>query len=229
MVRRVPNRNKHNQGLTLLESLVAIVVIAVSMAATAPLIVLAVGTRVQNQRSDQAMQLAQAEIDRLRLIVERGDRDSIGAVNALVPAAPNTVVSVPDFEVGVPAPESVSTVLYTSDYNYANPVDVDNDGVTDFAVQLFRNTTSTTTTGVALDFGVRVYRATAIENYTAAQLATDSANLGLTAGEGNSGRAPLAVVYTTAFKSNAESSLCDYYDYINSTTGTSTTAPAGTC
>lgn len=64
------------QGFSLLEALISIAVIAVVISSFTPPIFLAVGTRVQNRRAEQAMQLAQAEVDRVRRLVERGQYDN---------------------------------------------------------------------------------------------------------------------------------------------------------
>ena len=59
-------------GLTLLECLVAIAVIALTGAMIGPPLVMAAATRVQNRRAEQALQLAQGEVDRIRAMVIRG-------------------------------------------------------------------------------------------------------------------------------------------------------------
>ncbi len=61
------------QGFTIIESLMAIIVVTILLVGITPPIFLVVGTRVQNQRAEQAMQLAQLEIDRVRVLMERGD------------------------------------------------------------------------------------------------------------------------------------------------------------
>ncbi|MBT9315564.1 type II secretion system protein [Leptothoe spongobia] len=229
MMRRVPKAD--NQGLTLVECLVAITVIGVSVAMISPVVLLAVGTRVQSQRTEQALQLAQSEIDKLRLVIERGDSSNIAAVNALLPATPAGINSVADFEASVPPPEDIELTAanrYQTDLNFAKPVDIDSDGTTDFAIQLFRNSTTTTTSGVALDFGVRVYTANALDK-PAADLGTEAARVqGRGLSTGSAATNPLAVLYTTVIKSDTATSLCDYYNYIESTTGQTASAP-GAC
>ncbi|NEQ51998.1 MAG: type II secretion system protein [Leptolyngbya sp. SIO3F4] len=229
MVRRFPKVD--NQGLTLLECLVAISVIGISVAMISPVVLLAVGNRVQSQRTEQALQLAQSEIDKLRLIIERGDRTNIAAINALLPAAPAGVNSVGDFEASVPPPEEIELTAanrYQTDLNFARSVDIDSDGTTDFAVQLFRNSTTTTTSGVALDFGVRVYTPAALDK-PASDLGTRVARVqGRGLSSGSSATNPLAVIYTTVIKSDTDTSLCDYYEYIESTTGQTASSP-GAC
>ncbi len=66
------NSKTKAQGFTLVESLMGIVVISVVAVVITPPIVISTATRVQNRRAEQAMQLAQAEVDRTRVFVEQG-------------------------------------------------------------------------------------------------------------------------------------------------------------
>jgi prepilin-type N-terminal cleavage/methylation domain-containing protein len=59
-------------GFTLIESLVAIIVISVTVVAISPPIFWAAATRVQNRRAEQALSIAQGAIDEVRGKVERG-------------------------------------------------------------------------------------------------------------------------------------------------------------
>jgi len=59
-------------GFTLIESLVAIIIISITVVAISPPIFWATGTRVQNRRAEQALSIAQGTIDRVRAKVERG-------------------------------------------------------------------------------------------------------------------------------------------------------------
>jgi prepilin-type N-terminal cleavage/methylation domain-containing protein len=209
-------------GLTLLECLVAIAVIAASISVITPAVVLAVATRVQNQRADQAFQLAQAEVDRIKLIVERG-----GSYTLNIPTAPANISTAAQFPAGVNAPEILNATTFSTTYNAARPVDVNDDGVDDFGVQIFRTVGSTVgTRPVAFDLGVRVYRADVIDNKPATALTTTQAALTFTSGEGQSGSRPLAVIYTNIVKSDADRSLCDYNTYLNSTGGRTDSSPS---
>jgi prepilin-type N-terminal cleavage/methylation domain-containing protein len=59
-------------GFTLIESLVAIIVISVTVVAISPPIFWAAATRVQNRRAEQALSIAQSSIDQVRGKIERG-------------------------------------------------------------------------------------------------------------------------------------------------------------
>lgn len=212
-----------NDGLTLIESLVAIAVIGISVAVMSPIVILSVATRVQSQRAEQAFQIAQAEIDRIKLIVERGGNYTLN-----IAPTPNTVVSIADFNTGprgpVPAPQTIAA-NYSTTSDSARGIDIDNDGNLDYAVQIFK--TAGITVGakpVAFDMGVRVYRADVIN--PANTLEIEQASLSLTNGEGQSGTRPLATIYTSIIKSDTERSLCDYHDFLNSVNGTTASTPS---
>ena len=59
-------------GFTLIESLVAIIIVSVTVVAISPPIFWATGTRIQNRRAEQALTIAQGTIDQVRARVERG-------------------------------------------------------------------------------------------------------------------------------------------------------------
>lgn len=76
---RQPTSNSHpdtDQGLTLIECLVALVVIALTVGSVTPALVISVATRVQSQKAEQAIEVAQAEIDAVRITLERGNYDA---------------------------------------------------------------------------------------------------------------------------------------------------------
>ncbi len=61
-----PSRPNSQSGFTIMESLLAIIVVAILLTAVAPLIVFSVGTRVQARRVDRATQGARSYIDAVR-------------------------------------------------------------------------------------------------------------------------------------------------------------------
>ncbi|MEM9504465.1 MAG: type II secretion system protein, partial [Cyanobacteria bacterium P01_E01_bin.43] len=61
------------EGLTLIECIMAIVVIGLTGAAVAPMMLVSVATRVQSQKTEQALELAQSEIDSVRVLFEQGE------------------------------------------------------------------------------------------------------------------------------------------------------------
>ena len=221
------SKGRHQQGLTLIECLVAIIVIAATVAVITPAVVLAVATRVQNQRAEQAFQVAQAEVDSIKLLLERGGGDTLN-----VPLTPSAVTRAAQFQANVPAPENIAAIgaaspAYSTTFNSSKPVDLDGDGSADFAVQMFRTAGSTTgTTPVAFDLGVRVYRADVVQNKAQSELLTEQAALTLTSDEGESALRPIAVIYTSLARADAQRSLCDYNNYINDATGATASSPS---
>ena len=103
---------RSDQGLTLIEGLVAIVVVAITLVSITPPIFWATGTRVQNRRAEQALQLAQGEIDRVRTLMDqrKDDGQSIpeGERQAILDLLPPIPVSATNFRgtgaTSVPAP-----------------------------------------------------------------------------------------------------------------------------
>lgn len=238
--RGVRSARANESGLTLLEALVAIIVIGITASAITPAFVLAVATRVQSQRVEQAMQLAQSEVDKARLIMELGtipdidDTEDPETRQSYLPLNVDDVDSLR--EVGAPAKflkldhENCEGDDPTKkpDPTEACAVDVDGDDRADFAVQVYRINPTLTADGsdiVAFDLGVRVYAfeatrdpdATGENDVTVDELLTVRASAGLTSntddGEvrANYRYAPLAIVYTAMARSETANSLCEQY------------------
>lgn len=212
------NNCSSEAGLTLIECLVALVVIALTTAAIAPMVVFSVATRVQNQRTDQALQVAQSEIDKVRLVVEQGGDygDRLADLNLFQTAAA-TVGAVP-----APTQFIASTANVTAE-TQARRFDIDGDGDNDFAIQLFRTAGIAlppetvgvvSSTPVVFDIGVRVYDARSERNLTSSTpLVTNTAGLTFTSGEGDRGTQPLAVLYSQITQGDRNGSLCQYWQF----------------
>ena len=228
----VKSDNEHNSsrsseaGLTLIECLVALVVIAVTAATITPMMVYAVATRVQNQKTEQAMQIARGEIDKIRLVVEQGGDYStrLGELSLFSTGASTSLVLVPPPASFISASSAVTAV------DQARRLDIDGDNDTDFAVQLFRDKgieIGADNTPIAFNVGVRVYDSRAEANL--GSLTTDRAGLAFTSGEGQRGRRPLAVLYSQIAQGDRINSLCQYWDFVSSTAFADSTANALTC
>ncbi|MGD1927617.1 MAG: hypothetical protein ACFB12_01805 [Leptolyngbyaceae cyanobacterium] len=204
--------NDGEAGLTLLECLAAIVVVGLMGAAIAPVLVLSVATRVQSQKAEQALALAQGEIDRIRVLLEEGSNDSINLALADLPASPagnidNTAApAAPATPVTDPANLDAVTKTLAKD--------IDGDGTPDFAVQRFRGQVGTLTDGFYV--GVRVYDYRAITE--GSNLGIEGASVGMTATSGERLNEPLATLYTSVFDTAEGAALCNYIDF---------SAPAG--
>lgn len=185
------DRPSSEQGLTIMECLVAVLLIIITIAMIAPPLVLATATRVQNRRAEQAMRVAQGEIDRLRTAVAMGLHAPANLPAVATGATAATLAS-------VPAPTAIDTRLRSLNPTGAScpttrfdpnsnppptavaagstlPVDVDGDCVAEYLVQTFRTAGLTSSTEQAtgrlrrpseFDVGVRVYPIQAASNYT---------------------------------------------------------------
>jgi type II secretory pathway pseudopilin PulG len=238
-----PSQNTQ-QGLTIMECLVAIMLIALTIAMVTPPLLIATASRVQTRRGEQAQQVAQDEVDRVNTLVQRGLHQ-----NSSLPAdAAQTSLK----NIGPPTkivnfletPRSTTSVCptlsrpnpYASYPRYADqplavtdalPIDVDGDCDPDFFMQVIRNgsqyTTaeaqkaSTTQRPARFDLGVRVYADLIDTNKTLAsgRLKTDPASLGLTIGQGQQATNPLAVVYKTLSWGERSEVLCQYATQAN--------------
>ena len=191
---------RSESGLTLIECLVAISVIAATSATIAPVMVLSVATRVQNQKTEQALQLARGEIDRVRLLVERNsvytDADLKLAVSTEAPlptattpdpALKGTAIADTEKPTSLASKAIWSADTYTPDAYKAREIDTNGDGDPDFVIQSFRGgavpvpVTITPDTGgtptsynmpAVFDMGVRVYDYAAITQGTGSIPAT---------------------------------------------------------
>ena len=159
-------------GYTIIESLVAMIVVSVLMIAIAPVMAFSVATRVQARRVELATQAARTYIDALRT----------GAIK------PQNNKEFPAADV---APASVND-LYCVSLDENNVCDVSN-GNTDFRVQGVRQSRITANNLEAKKAGyaltVRVYRADATGPFT------DTSQSIVGAGIGNP-KAPLVVMDT---------------------------------
>lgn len=217
-----PDRPIAEAGLGLLECLVAIMVIGITIAMITPPLYIAAGTRVQNRRAEQAYQLAQAEIDRVKVLVARGNHTTL--------VLPNPAGADDTLQTSTPAPSSADnskidsvnpacTARYTAATAVAEArrVDVDGDCEMDFLVQVFRSdgTFSDSQTALAdprptqFRVGVRVYSFIAEDNL--GNLQTEQASLQITSGQGSQYFRPLAVIFSDFYWSDRSTTLCDFH------------------
>ncbi|MBD2196492.1 MULTISPECIES: hormogonium polysaccharide secretion pseudopilin HpsB [Calothrix] len=151
-------------GFTIIESLIAMVVVAILMVAIAPVIVFSTATRVQSRRIELATQAAKTYIEGVRT-------GAILVDNAALQVDTTTYTSINAF----PAPAVGALTCSNNSYCSAPAanlycIDGDNNGSCttnnskDFVIQAFRYNKNSTnpTTGYLL--GVRVYRADGFTN-----------------------------------------------------------------
>lgn len=213
---------KNDQGLTLMECIVAIAVIALTSAMIGPPLVLAAATRLQNRRAEQAVQIAQGEIDRVRTLVSISQHQ-----RQVLP----TVTNAADLE-AVPAPANAIQLLQSIDNGCSTytgtplavaqvlPIDIDGDCEEDFLMQVFRDEGDISTAednrgnnGRPSTFNmmVRVYAASARTNLGSNALETEPASLRFTSGQGNQQERPLAVIMSEMSWSDSDGSLFCYH------------------
>lgn len=238
----------NNQGLTLIECLVAIIMVALVASAITPALVLSVATRVQSQKAEQAMALGQAEVDRVRTLVERGDLLAPTPIPATpppsgpffrwvsqIPVAPPTVTET-TVQSQVGAARGTSNIVNpTSNPNGlpATPTqtrqfDINNDDIPDFVVQVYRTRGifNDLDQPVAFALGVRVYDYDAVATGSG-NMETEPLSLGITGGSGQRGNRPIAAFYTTVAQAEQGDSLCELIRYSQSTTGIVASVPLG--
>ena len=221
---------KSSSGFTIIESLVAIVIISITLVAITPPIFWATGTRVQNRRAEQALALAQGEIDRVRAEIERGG----GVTTFDLPRSVGATTTFANYE-GPKRDDPWDKVRSTNPLkNTAEivtrgvprfpgpsqyiPVDTDGDGEADFLVQVFRdigvcdNTlTPCTANDVPRIFNmtVRVYSAVA-KGSTLANLENKRASLMGSTGTNQARNRPLAVLSSQVARSVNPKALEQY-------------------
>jgi prepilin-type N-terminal cleavage/methylation domain-containing protein len=153
-------------GFTIIESLVAILVVSILLVAIAPVLSLSVATRVQARRVELATQAAKSYIDavktkKIAAPVETGATTTLTAYG--VPAAGTLTCTANSY---CTAPTGTS--LYCVDFDSSGSCV--NTSLTDMIIQGFRYNSANSnsndpTKGYAL--GIRVYRADAFKDSTA--------------------------------------------------------------
>lgn len=213
----IKHQRSSELGLTLMENLVAIVMITIFISLLTPPILLAVATRIQNRRAEQAMLIAQQEIDRVRRIVETGSYvDSCSTVasytvNSIdcLPPADSSITALSSIA-NAAAPNSICSFTCTSAPNSRRAV-LTSSG--EFFVQSFREPGQALNGQVvAFRVGVRVYHRVAEGNL--GSLNTDPASIQLTQGLGEQTYSPLAVLFTDFVRGDLTGSLDRYRSFL---------------
>jgi type II secretory pathway pseudopilin PulG len=224
-----------------MECLVAIMLIVITIAMVAPPLVLATATRVQNRRAEQALQVAQGEIDRIRAMVAMGQHAPAELPRV---AAGTTAETLP----GVAAPTGIDPRLRSLNPTGANctnrfdpnarpapreveitnllPIDVDGDCTPEYLMQVFRTPglvsipeASRLSRPSEFDVGVRVYPIQAATNFTpqtpraALTLASDLGTepAPLQLTSSTLRKRPLAALYTKFVWAEDRTSLCSFF------------------
>lgn len=213
MGKNYSHQRSTEKGLTLIESLAAIVIFSLAITAVTPPIILSMATRVRAYRAQQSMQLAQGEIDRVRRVLEAGYQKygTVEDYNSQLPpedgAAEPELVSAPNASSG-----ACSEGVPTASTQYCT---VEVNGTT-FGIQTFRakkveqkSPSLKENVPVAFKMGVRVYTEGSLNQ---GNLSTEPASLSFSAR--TDGSAPLIVQYATVVRSDLDSSAKAYADLV---------------
>ncbi len=166
-------------GFTIIESLVAIVVVAILLSAIAPVIVFSVATRLQARRTEVATQAARAYVDSLRsgslvaprsIVATTADASFplttpvyLKDANYAAPTATGTLTcNTPNDYCTAPAPASGDKELFCFDADGNGTCTTDS--LMDMIVQGFRYNRITNDPDKGYQLGVRVYRASAFKD-----------------------------------------------------------------
>lgn len=204
-------------GLTLLESLVAIVVLMIILGFIAAPITMSIGGRVQSRKADQAQQVAQLFSENTRLKISQLQTWTYSTTASITNASPTLSYAptgaIPPLDQStltvsqVAAPTALCADLTACNSTDWFTYDLDQDSTPDFYVQVFRVDdvqVPSTNEVIGFDMGVRVYDAESADYL--GSLETDKQSIGLTSGLGNL-KQPLAVVYTSAYRGEDDSTL----------------------
>ncbi|WP_013324229.1 hypothetical protein [Gloeothece verrucosa] len=215
---RNPTSPSH-QGFTIVEALVGITVAGLVFASTAPLILLAMATRLQSYRALQAMQIAQGEINRVQVLMSEGIKQDQETGQLPPPVASNVAIT----QVAAPTTSvKDATISAVDQSSKALEIDLDNNpNTTDdvFLVQTFRDAGIRFDQGTAVNqlaifrMGVRVYSGLAKSNLGSLQ--TTPISLNVTQSLAQQRTRPLAVLYAEVSRSDLQFSLQKYKQYLN--------------
>lgn len=210
---RLPiHRAQYNEaGFTIIESLVAIIVVAILLTAIAPAIVLSVGNRVQSKRMEAAIQASRTYIDGV----------TTGAIPSPTQTVQNTNANNTKLLNSIPAPTSINGMYC---FNRDKTPGCQVNSPTDLVVQSFRTTNVNVTSYM---MGVRVYRADAFRDSTPLKTNGGPDNqqgVRVTQSAVNGGlgdrKAPLVEMTTEIYPSASQPSFNDFCARLQNTVGT---------
>jgi len=210
-------------GFTIIESLVAMLVVAILLVAIAPVLSLSVATRVQSKRIELATQAARSYIDGVKtkkILAPSGPTTATTLTATSAPTATGTLTcattSTPTTTTPVESKFCLTPIPLTGTSLYC--VDFDGSGscektsVTDMVVQGFRPNNNLSTAGYAL--AVRVYRADAFNDSVALLKSTSLPNNKQSTFTGGAGQRKAPLVEMTTDINDTEpkySDLCARY------------------
>ncbi|MBD2730074.1 type II secretion system protein [Nostoc sp. FACHB-892] len=209
MIKRKQQQKSHlydDSGFTIIESLVALLVVAILLTAIAPVIVLATATRVQSRRVELATQAAKTFIDGIRTgaITPPSTVITLAAATLAAPRRVSDVAGTPPVT-GSPSdylinttnmlvPTDATTLYCFKNGSISNPDCSSNTG-NSFYIQASRIVVQSAGVNDGYRLGIRVYRADADFPLIASTLDTKNTQTPFTGGLGNR-KAPLIEMTT---------------------------------
>ena len=161
-----PASPSSESGFTIIESLMAIVVVAILMTAIAPVIILSVATRLQARRVELATDAAKAYIDGVRsgtIPAPTITKKSAGATtDPPPPDAPSGTLTCNKSNDYCSSPTSSSASLYC--FNRDNTDGCTTSSYQDMVIQTFGYNSASIDAQEGYKLGVRVYRADAFKS-----------------------------------------------------------------
>ncbi len=214
-LKRYLSATRTSDGLTLIECLVAIVMVGLIGSAIAPALLISVATRVQSQKAEQALELAQTEIDKVRQIMERSEAYDDGTNSNLPASAPFTGTYTSDELVAnVAGPTYGAPVANPTTAFQTRAVELNGER---FAVQVYRTEGKfIESVPVTFNLGVRVYDYDAVVATGSGNLDKDPAALSMVGTQGQRTARPLVALYTSVTASDG-ATLCSYIQHLSTT------------
>lgn len=213
-----------DSGLTLIECLVAMIIITVTVSIITPPVFLAVGTRVNNRRTEQALQVGQGEIERVRLLMMSNQsfndiedslpKDSGVGARQLQTAPPATTICA---DGPPPEPCATATALYKVPGNSGLYIQTFRDAG-EVISRTDPNTGNVQDEIIAFNLGVRVYSEEVLNDAGTGingTLQTEEGSINFTSGTRSRGSKPLVTMYTEMIRSSQKESLTEMREYIN--------------
>ncbi|PAX60680.1 prepilin-type cleavage/methylation domain-containing protein [Brunnivagina elsteri CCALA 953] len=182
------HKQSQQDGFTIIESLMAIIVVTILMIAIAPAIALSVANRVQARRIEFGTQAARAYVDGVRSQVIAAPLDTA----SMTPSAPTSATSLncsANSYCTSTATSTTPTNLYCIDGNADGSCT--NTQPRDMIIQAFRFNGNNTTATTGYSLGVRIYRADAFSDATALTSNPIQSPVGI-----GSRKAPLVIMTT---------------------------------
>ncbi|MDR7922270.1 hypothetical protein RHK62_08745 [Thermosynechococcus sp. HY213] len=207
MIRQLQRLQPANGGLTLVECLIAILVVNLSVAMLAAPLLLVAATRLRNDRINQATEIARGELDRLRVMMEQGI--DIREDRGLLPPASTVGASVsnPSVLSRQAPPTSLTSCNLPNNATTACERQLNN---ARFGVQIYRGTliTDTARRVLAYPVQVRVYSAAALPMEPESNPdPIEPEAVMMTSSIVGAERRPLAVLTTVLLRSDAPNTL----------------------